>query len=109
MEARVNLIPLAAAAATVCEVDALEKNRAVLAGRVSRGDSTLAPHARVTVEWPGGDAHATTRDDGRFHVCNVPTGTLLTIKASRGAELSTTTVTIAPAEIVQPLDLRLSR
>ncbi|HEY2378287.1 MAG TPA: carboxypeptidase-like regulatory domain-containing protein [Gemmatimonadaceae bacterium] len=109
VDARVNLIPLAAAAATVCQVDALEKDRAVVAGRVWFGDSTLVAHARVAVEWPGGDAHADTRDDGWFRICNVPTGTLLLVKASRGSELSTTTVTIAPGEIVQPLVLRLSR
>ena len=109
IEARVNLIPLAAAAATVCQVDALEKSRAVVAGRVWLSDSTLAPRTRVTVEWPGGDAHADTRDDGTFRICNVPTGTHLLIKASRGSELATADVTIAPGDIVQPLVLRLSR
>jgi hypothetical protein len=108
-EARVNLIPLAVAAATVCQVDALDKGDAIVAGRVWLGDSTLVPHARVSIEWDGGDAHADTRDDGSFRICNVPTGTLLLIKASRGSALATTALTIDSGEIVRPLALRLNR
>jgi hypothetical protein len=109
IEARVNLVPLASAAATVCEVAALDKGRAVVAGRVWLGDSVLVSGARVTVEWPDGDAHADTRDDGGFRICNVPTGTQLLVKASRGSELATTSLMINPGEIVQPLILHLNR
>ena len=49
VDARVNVIPLAAAAATACRVDVLDKDRAVLAGRVLRGDSTIAARAHVDV------------------------------------------------------------
>src|SRR5206468_10314452 len=51
VDARVTLIPLAAAAATACAVDVLDKDRAVLTGRVLRADSTIAPRAHVVVTW----------------------------------------------------------
>jgi hypothetical protein len=48
-----------------------------------------------------------TRDDGYFRFCNVPLGKLILVRASYEKLMVTTTVTLAPNEIVHPLDLKL--
>ena len=108
VDAKLRLPALAEAAATVCQVKSLDRGTAVLAGIVSLGDS-LVDKARVTVEWPDGEQHADTREDGSYRICGVPTGTLLMIKASRDNALATTTLTLDPSEIVHAVDLHLTR
>lgn len=107
-QATVVLQPLIEAAAAVCRERTLDRNTALLAGRVSLGE-TLVGKARVTVEWPDGEEHADTRRDGWFRMCGIPTGKLLLIKATRGDAMATLALTLGSAEIVHPLVLHLSR
>ena len=105
-EGLVRLKPLAQAAAEVCNVHQLDRNSAVLVGRILHGDEP-APKVRVSLEWLGGDPTMESRDDGYFRFCGVPTGKLILVKASHDRLMVTTTVTLAPNEIVRPLELRL--
>jgi hypothetical protein len=105
-EGRVPLKPLARAAAEVCSVRDLDRDAAVLAGRVLH-DSIPAQRVRVTVEWLGGEGTAVTRDDGYYRICNVPTKKLLLVRASRENLMSTLSVTLKAGELVRPLDIHL--
>ena len=107
-EVSVTLKPLAKAAAEVCDVRALDRNTGVIAGHVSFGDEPVAK-AKVKLEWVGGDPETETRSDGYFRFCGVPQGKLVLVRASRDTLMLTTTVTLAPNEIVRALDLRLQR
>lgn len=105
-DALVRLEPLAKAAAEVCDVAHLDRDSGVLAGHVLHGDDALA-RVHVSLQWPGGDPSIETRDDGYFRFCNVPVGKLILVKASYEKLMATTTVTLAPNEIVHPLELKL--
>jgi hypothetical protein len=107
-EGKIVLEPLSQAAAEACGVRSLDKGTAVLAGRIALGSGDPAAKARVTVEWTGDERHTDTRDDGWFRICGVPTRTLLLVRASRGSELATYTLTLDAAEIVHPLTLRMT-
>ena len=61
----------------------------------------------MKVEWTGDDAHGKTRPDGYYRICGVPLSQLLIVKASRDNNMATTTVTLAPNEIVRVLDLTM--
>jgi hypothetical protein len=65
-------------------------------------------NAKVKLEWIGGDAEADTRSDGYFRFCGVPREKLVLVRASRDTLMATTTLTIAPNEIVRVLDLRMT-
>jgi len=105
-EGVVRLKSLGSAAAEVCQVRELDRNTAVIAGHVLYGDDPVAK-VRVSLEWVGGDPTVESRDDGYFRFCGVPTGKLILVRASRDKLMVTTTITIAPNEIVRPLELRL--
>ena len=105
-DAVVRLKPLAQAAAEACEVSRLDRDSGVLAGRVLHGDDAVGK-VRVSLQWVGGDPVMETRDDGYFRFCNVPLGKLILVRASYEKLMVTTTVTLAPNEIVHPLDLKL--
>jgi hypothetical protein len=105
-EGRIALKPLATAAAEVCDQDGLDRNAGIVAGRVLR-DSMPAANVRVTAEWPGGDRSAESREDGYYRMCNIPTRKLVLIRASRGPEMMTTTLTLTKDEIVRRLELEI--
>ena len=107
-DALVRLEPLAKAAATVCEVAHIDRNSGVLAGRVLHGDDPVGK-VHVALQWTGGDASMESRDDGYFRFCNIPAGKLILVRASHETLMVTTTVTLAPNEIVHPLNLELQR
>ena len=106
VDALVRLKPLVKAAAEVCGVSQLDRNSGVLAGRVLHGDDPVG-RVRVSLQWVGGDPTMETREDGYFRFCNVPVGTLILVRASHEKLMVTTTVTLAPNEIVHPLELKL--
>jgi hypothetical protein len=105
-DALVRLKPLAQAAAEACEVSHLDRNSGVLAGRVLNGDDPVGK-VRVSLQWVGGDPTMETREDGYFRFCNVPQDKLILVRASYEKLMVTTTVTLAPNEIVRPLELKL--
>ena len=105
-EGLVRLKPLAIAAAEACQVSRLDRNSGVIAGRVLHDDDPVAK-VRVTLQWAGGDPVTETRDDGYFRFCNVPVNKLVLVRASHENLMVTTTVTLAPTEIVHPMDLKL--
>ena len=107
-EATVTLKPLAQAAADVCGERELDPHTGVVTGRVALGDEPVFK-AKVKLEWVGGDAEADTRNDGYFRFCGVPREKLVLVRASRDTLMATTTLTLAPNEIVRSLDLRLQR
>jgi hypothetical protein len=105
-EGLVRLKPLAQAAAEACDVSRLDRDSGVLAGHVLHGDDAVGK-VRVSLQWVGGDPVMETREDGYFRFCNVPLGKLILVRASYEKLMVTTTVTLAPNEIVHPLDLKL--
>jgi hypothetical protein len=105
-EGVVKLKDLGSAAAEACKVHELDHDTGVLAGHVLLGDDPVAK-VRVSLEWIGGDPSMESRDDGYFRFCGVPIGKLILVRASRDRLMVTTTVTLAPGEIVRPLELRL--
>jgi hypothetical protein len=78
----------------------------VLAGHVLHGDDAVGK-VRVSLQWVGGDPVMEAREDGYYRFCNVPLGKLILVRASYEKLMVTTTVTLAPNEIVHPLDLKL--
>jgi hypothetical protein len=105
-EGRVAVKPIARAAAEVCDVRSLDRDAAVLTGHVTH-DSSFAERVRVTVEWPGGSGTAESREDGYYRICQVPTGKLLLVHASRDTLMSTLGITLRPGEVVRQMDLKL--
>lgn len=106
LDARVALKPLARAAAEVCKVRALDGEAGVIAGRVTH-DGVPAEKVRITVEWSGYERTADTREDGYYRICNVPTGKILLMRASRENLMSTVSITLRPGELVRQRDLVL--
>lgn len=107
-EANVPLKPLAQAAGEVCADQPLGRRSGVIAGHVTLGEKdTTAVRVRITVEWPGGDREARSRSDGYYRICDVPWEKLLLVKASADGFMTTTTLTLAPEELVRPLNLKL--
>ena len=108
VEARVVLQPLADAAADVCRDQRLGGRESVLAGRVTLGENdSPMPRVRVTLEWPGGDAEARSRDDGYYRICGVPRGKLVLVRASADSYMVTQTLTLGSEELVRRVDLKL--
>lgn len=105
-DALVRLEPLDRAAAGACGVSRLDRNSAVLAGRVLHGDDSVGK-VHVSLQWVGGDPTTETREDGYFRFCNVPVSKLILVRASYEKLMVTTTVTLTPDEIVHPLELKL--
>ena len=110
VEARVVLKPLAEAASEVCREQRLGRHESILAGRVTLGENASAmPRVRITVEWPGGDLEARSRNDGYYRICGVPRDKLLLVRASAESYMVTETVTLTSEELVRQLDLKLQR
>ena len=108
VEARVTLKPLAQAAAEVCPDYPVGPGEGILAGRLTVGENASpAPNVKVTVEWTGGDREVRSRGDGYYRLCGVPRGMLLLVRASANGYMVTQSLTLAPTEIVRPLDLEL--
>lgn len=108
VEAEVPFKPLDQAAAEVCDDRGVGRHSGVLAGRITFGDNASPmPKVRVTAEWTGGEHEATSRTDGYYRLCGVPQNILVLVRASAENYMVTTTVTLAPGEIVRPLDLKL--
>ena len=108
VEVRVVLQPLADAAADACRDQRLGRRESVLAGRVTLGENdSPMPRVRVTLEWPGGDAEARSRDDGYYRICGVPRGKLVLVRASAERYMVTQTLTLGSKELVRRVDLKL--
>ena len=108
VEARVTLQPLADAVAEVCADKRPGRDESVLAGYVTLGENdSPAPKVRVTLEWPGGDAEAESRNDGYYRICGVPRGKLVLVRASAERYMVTQTLTLGSDEVVRKLDLKL--
>jgi hypothetical protein len=108
VEARVTLTPLADAAAAVCADQRPGRDESVVAGHVTLGENeSPMPKVRVTLEWPGGEAEAETRNDGYYRACGVARGKLILVRASAERYMVTQTVTLEKDEVVRKLDLKL--
>jgi len=108
IESRLSFKPLPLAAAEVCDDKAVGREKGVVAGHVTSGDGKgPVAQASVTVEWTGDAAKASSRNDGYFRVCGVPREQLLLVRASREKSMATTTLTLAPDEVVRVLDLTM--
>ena len=108
VEARVTLTPLADAVAAVCADKRPGRDESVLAGHVTLGENdSPMPKVRVTLEWPGGDAEAESRNDGYYRICGVPRGKLILVRASADSYMVTQTLTLEKEELVRQLDLKL--
>ena len=108
VEARVTLQPLADAVADACADKRPGRDESVLAGHVTLGENdSPMPRVKVTLEWPGGDAEARSRDDGYYRICGVPRGKLVLVRASVESYMTTQTVTLGSEELVRRLDLKL--
>jgi len=108
VEANLPLKTLAVAAGEVCDDRSVGRDKSVLVGHVTAGEGgSPMRDVSVSAEWTGDAAHGKTRPDGYYRICGVPLGQLLLVKASRDNYMATTTLTLAPNEIVRVIDLTM--